>query len=75
MNKPEWHYIFIGCISCIISGAVQPAFSIVFSRVIAVFQLCDRNEQEKDIILYSLIFIGFGVVSFFSFLFSVKILF
>lgn len=35
-NKPEWYYILIGCIASIISGAVNPAFAIVFSQVIAV---------------------------------------
>jgi hypothetical protein len=36
LNKPEWWIIIIGCISSILSGAVQPSFSIVFSKVIAV---------------------------------------
>nr|QUF59435.1 ATP-binding cassette transporter Abcb1-2 [Brachionus angularis] len=70
LNKPEWLYIFIGCIASLVSGGVQPAFSIVFSKVIAVFQICDRKEQERDVILYCLIFIGFGIVTFFSNLFQ-----
>ena len=36
LNKPEWHFIIIGCIASVISGAVQPAFSIIFSKATAV---------------------------------------
>ena len=36
LNKPEWYFIVIGCIASLISGAVQPAFSIVFSKAIYV---------------------------------------
>ena len=35
-NKKEWYLILIGCLASIISGAVQPAFAIVFSQVITV---------------------------------------
>ena len=66
LNRPEWGFIIIGCIASFVSGAIQPAFSIVFSKVIAVFQLCDRDEQEKKVIMYSLLFIGFGVMTFIS---------
>ena len=36
LNKPEWYYIIIGCIASVFSGAVQPAFSIIFSKATAV---------------------------------------
>lgn len=36
LNKPEWHYIFIGCFFAIVSGAVQPAFSIILSKAVGV---------------------------------------
>lgn len=71
LNRPEWGFIAIGCISSFVSGAVQPAFSIVFSKVIAVFQLCDREEQKTKVIMYCLLFIGFGVITFFSNIFQV----
>ena len=50
----------------IVTGGVQPAFSIIFSKVINVFALCSIEEQKEKIFLYSMIFIGFGVVSFLS---------
>ena len=36
LNKPEYHYIILGCIFALISGAVNPALSIVFSKSIGV---------------------------------------
>jgi hypothetical protein len=36
LNKPEWHYILIGCFFAIVSGAVQPAFSIILSKAVGV---------------------------------------
>ena len=66
MNKPEWYFIIIGCFASLISGAVQPAFSIVFSKAIAVFSECDENKQRESITLYSILFIVFGVSTFFS---------
>ncbi|CAF0950412.1 unnamed protein product [Brachionus calyciflorus] len=66
LNKPEWFFILVGCLASLISGAVQPAFSIVFSKAIAVFSECDAKKQENSIILYSILFIVFGVVTFFS---------
>ena len=66
LNKPEWWIILIGCICSIISGAIQPAFAIVFSRVINVFQECDITQQKQDIQLYCAIFVGLGVVTFIS---------
>nr|UOU03320.1 ATP-binding cassette subfamily B1-2 [Brachionus rubens] len=70
LNKPEWGYIAIGCLASFVSGAVQPAFSIVFSKVISVFQLCDREEQRKEVTLYCFLFITFGVITFFSNIFQ-----
>lgn len=36
LNKPEWFFIVVGCLASIISGAVQPAFSVIFSKVLSV---------------------------------------
>lgn len=72
LNKPEWGFIIIGCIASIISGAVQPAFSIVFSKVIAVFGECDEQKQKEQVIIYCILFVVFGVITLFSNFFQVK---
>lgn len=63
MNKPEWGFIVMGCLASIVSGGVQPAFAVVFSKVIAVFSLCERSEQEKKVTLYCILFVVFGVAT------------
>ncbi|CAF1371385.1 unnamed protein product, partial [Rotaria sordida] len=66
MNKPEICYIIIGCLSCICNGGIQPAFGVILSKVIAVFQLCDKEEQKHRVFIYILIFIGLGVLMLFT---------
>uniref|UniRef100_G3VAK0 ATP binding cassette subfamily B member 1 n=1 Tax=Sarcophilus harrisii TaxID=9305 RepID=G3VAK0_SARHA len=36
MNKTEWPYFVVGTFCAIINGALQPAFSVIFSRIIGV---------------------------------------
>ena len=36
MNKPEWLYIFIGCVFSVVTGAVQPVSSLLLSKLVAV---------------------------------------
>lgn len=71
MNKPEWIYIFIGCLASIATGAVQPGFAVILSKVLALFGNCDHDEQKRQVILYCLIFVGFGVVTLLSNFFQV----
>ena len=35
-NLPEWPYMVVGVICAIINGAMQPAFAIIFAKIIAV---------------------------------------
>ena len=36
LNKPEWYFIVLGCIGALFSGAVQPAFAVIFTKAITV---------------------------------------
>ena len=36
LSKPELSYIIFGCLASLVSGGVNPAFAIVFSKVINV---------------------------------------
>ena len=35
-NKPEWYLIAIGCLGSIVNGGSQPAFAVVFSKILSV---------------------------------------
>ena len=39
LNLPEWPYILVGLICAAINGAIQPLFSILFSKIVAVRSL------------------------------------
>ncbi|KAI1885483.1 hypothetical protein AGOR_G00204160 [Albula goreensis] len=70
LNAPEWPYIVVGVFCATINGAMQPAFAIIFSKIIAVFA-----EQDKDIVserstFFSLMFAAIGVVSFITMFFQ-----
>ena len=43
-SKPEWFYILIGCLASVVSGGVNPAFAIVFSKIIVVSKFFFMKE-------------------------------
>nr|XP_006823098.1 PREDICTED: multidrug resistance protein 1A-like [Saccoglossus kowalevskii] len=63
MNAPEWPYIMIGSLAAIINGAVQPAFAVVFSKIIGIFSNPNEDEIRADANFFSLLFVVIGVVS------------
>ena len=36
LNSPEIVFILIGCFGALISGAIQPAFAVIFSEILGV---------------------------------------
>ncbi|CAF1309030.1 unnamed protein product, partial [Rotaria sordida] len=44
MNKPEMCFIIFACMSCICNGGIQPAFGIIFSKIIASFLFALSGE-------------------------------
>ncbi|KAM6338499.1 ATP-dependent translocase ABCB1 [Podargus strigoides] len=66
LNKTEWPYFVAGTLCAIINGALQPAFSIIFSEIIGIFIEPPDILREKSN-LYSLLFLALGIISFFTF--------
>uniref|UniRef100_A0A8C1HNH4 ATP-binding cassette, sub-family B (MDR/TAP), member 4 n=1 Tax=Cyprinus carpio carpio TaxID=630221 RepID=A0A8C1HNH4_CYPCA len=67
LNQPEWPYMVVGVLCATINGGLQPAFAVIFSKIIAV---CYQDLVRKRTELYSLLFAGIGVVSFFTLFFQ-----
>ncbi|XP_036614936.1 ATP-dependent translocase ABCB1-like isoform X2 [Trichosurus vulpecula] len=68
MNKTEWPYFVVGSISAVINGALQPSFSIIFSRIIGVFtQANSDDKRRRDSDLFSLLFLILGFISFITY--------
>ncbi|XP_075067982.1 ATP-dependent translocase ABCB1 isoform X5 [Mixophyes fleayi] len=66
MNKPEWPYFVVGVISAIINGATQPAFAIIFAKIIGIFA-GPVEEMKSKSTMFSLLFFVLGGVSFVTF--------
>ncbi|XP_033100770.1 ATP-dependent translocase ABCB1-like isoform X2 [Anneissia japonica] len=63
LNSPEYHWIFIGCIAAAINGASQPAFAVVFSRILEAFSF-PEDELKRRSNLYCGFFALIGVIMF-----------
>uniref|UniRef100_A0A9J7Z4T4 ABC-type xenobiotic transporter n=1 Tax=Cyprinus carpio carpio TaxID=630221 RepID=A0A9J7Z4T4_CYPCA len=71
LNHPEWPYIVVGVLCATINGGLEPAFSVIYSKIISVFAETDQELIRKRSELYSLLFAAIGVVSFFTLFFKV----
>ncbi|XP_028607313.2 ATP-dependent translocase ABCB1 isoform X1 [Podarcis muralis] len=67
LNVSEWPYFLVGTFSAIINGALQPAFSVIFSEIIGIFTLNDPGIVREKSNMYSLLFLALGAISFVTF--------
>uniref|UniRef100_A0A669QV84 ATP binding cassette subfamily B member 1 n=1 Tax=Phasianus colchicus TaxID=9054 RepID=A0A669QV84_PHACC len=67
LNKKEWPYFVAGTLCAVINGALQPAFSVIFSEIIGIFSEKDEKVLREKSNLYSLLFLALGIISFFTF--------
>ncbi|XP_063931284.1 ATP-dependent translocase ABCB1-like isoform X2 [Zophobas morio] len=63
VNKPEWFYIMVGCITSVITGAALPVYGLVFGDIIGV--LADPREWyvREESNTFSLFFVIIGIVT------------
>ncbi|XP_010585594.1 ATP-dependent translocase ABCB1 [Loxodonta africana] len=68
LNITEWPYFVVGVFCAIINGGLQPAFSVIFSRIIGIFTRPDDDETKRqNSNLFSLLFLVLGIISFITF--------
>ncbi|KFO56227.1 Multidrug resistance protein 1, partial [Corvus brachyrhynchos] len=70
LNKTEWPYFVAGTLCAIINGGLQPAFAVIFSKIIGIFSETDKDILREKSNLYSLLFLVIGIISFFTFFFQ-----
>ncbi|KAF7232940.1 hypothetical protein EG68_09377, partial [Paragonimus skrjabini miyazakii] len=67
LNRPELAYIICGCVCCVIVGASQPSFALLYSEVFQIFAL--RNNpplMRSSVQLVSGLMVLIGVLRFLS---------
>ncbi|XP_059113266.1 multidrug resistance protein 2 isoform X5 [Peromyscus eremicus] len=65
LNITEWPYLVVGVLCAVVNGFMEPAFSLVFSRIIGVFTRDDDPEtKQQNCNLFSLLFLVLGMISF-----------
>lgn len=64
LNTSELPYILLGTLCAIINGAIQPAFAVIFSKIINVFAEPDQDVVRQRSVFFSLMFAAIGAVSF-----------
>ncbi|XP_033614571.1 ATP-dependent translocase ABCB1 isoform X5 [Fukomys damarensis] len=64
LNLMEWPYFVVGVFCAIINGGLQPAFAVIFSRIIGVFARNDDETKRQNSNLFSLLFLLLGIVYF-----------
>ncbi|CAF4863389.1 unnamed protein product [Rotaria sp. Silwood1] len=62
MNSPEWVIILIGCVACLIIGANQTIYAVLLALTISGFGACTYEEQNHQVLKFSLLFLLMGVV-------------
>ncbi|XP_055276132.1 ATP-dependent translocase ABCB1-like [Moschus berezovskii] len=68
LNLTEWPYFVVGVFCAIINGGLQPAFSVIFSRIIGIFTRNEDDETKRqNSNLFSLLFLILGIISFITF--------
>ncbi|XP_069877571.1 bile salt export pump isoform X2 [Dipodomys merriami] len=66
VNAPEWPYMLVGALSAAVNGAVTPLYTLVFSQILGIFSLPDKEEQKSQINVMCLFFVVLGCVSIFT---------
>uniref|UniRef100_A0AC11BAK3 Uncharacterized protein n=1 Tax=Ovis aries TaxID=9940 RepID=A0AC11BAK3_SHEEP len=68
LNITEWPYFVVGVFCAIINGGLEPALSVILSRMIGIFTRDDDDETKRqNSNLFSLLFLILGIISFITF--------
>ncbi|KAI5618278.1 multidrug resistance protein 1, partial [Silurus asotus] len=67
LNKPEWPYMMVGILASFVGGAVYPCVAILFAKIIGVFAEPDPDVKRQKTLMFSLLFLLLGAVSFITY--------
>ncbi|KAM6202323.1 ATP-binding cassette sub-family B member 5 [Rhynchocyon petersi] len=64
LSKTEWPSVVLGTLASVLNGTVHPVFSIIFAKVVTMFEKDDQATLKHEAEIYSLIFVILGVICF-----------
>ncbi|TSK34721.1 Multidrug resistance protein 1B [Bagarius yarrelli] len=67
LNKSEWPYLTVGILASIVGGAVYPCVAILFAKIIGVFAEFDPDVKRQKTLMFSLLFLLLGAMSFITY--------
>uniref|UniRef100_UPI004038F499 ATP-binding cassette sub-family B member 5 n=1 Tax=Callospermophilus lateralis TaxID=76772 RepID=UPI004038F499 len=67
LNKSEWIFVILGTLASVLNGIVHPIFSIIFAKIITMFEGDNKTTLKNNAETYSMIFFILGIISFVSF--------
>ncbi|CAF1460739.1 unnamed protein product, partial [Adineta steineri] len=62
MNSPEWVFILIGCLACLLGGLRGPVFSILFAKIVNEFNDCKYTDMRRRVLITSSLFLPLGAI-------------
>ncbi|KAH7730954.1 bile salt export pump [Aphelenchoides avenae] len=60
--RPEWGYLMLGVLACIVQGCVFPVFSLFFTNILEIFADVDKERIRSNGHFWAMTFLVLGLV-------------
>ncbi|XP_035317261.1 ATP-binding cassette sub-family B member 5 isoform X1, partial [Cricetulus griseus] len=68
LNKSEWPFVVLGMLASLLNGSVHPVFSVVFAKLVTMFEDKNKTTIKHDAELYSMMLVVLGIVALVTYL-------
>ncbi|KAL6081798.1 hypothetical protein STEG23_030119, partial [Scotinomys teguina] len=68
LNKSEWPFVVLGTLASVLNGSVHPTFSIIFAKLVTMFEDKNKTTLKHDAELYSMMLVILGIVALVTYL-------
>ncbi|XP_055463525.1 ATP-binding cassette sub-family B member 5 [Psammomys obesus] len=68
LSKSEWPFVVLGTLASVINGSVHPAFSIIFAKLVTMFEDKNKATLKHDAEVYSMLLVVLGIVALVTYL-------
>ncbi|XP_059135784.1 ATP-binding cassette sub-family B member 5 isoform X3 [Peromyscus eremicus] len=68
LNKSEWPFVVLGTLASVLNGSIHPTFSIIFAKLVTMFEDKNKTTLKHDAELYSMMLVILGIVALVTYL-------